>query len=176
MREIKLRIPDPIFTSLAALANAKQHSVEDLAIDVLTALVHRPVPNDASPEGELNKPIKHFDVREYFSFAPEGSQRRTQIFVDAALSYIGVSAFANDCGIGFSPNFIFIERVYTEEFEGFYASFGCSPEDFSRYGIQVENGRRHQWSRLKVKSDGDLEIAIKCLHIAANAKGVERAE
>jgi hypothetical protein len=64
----------------------------------------------------------NFSVRSHFVHAPRLSVDWSQQFVEAALSYDGVKASVNGPGIGFDPNFVFIERVYTED-DGFAASF-----------------------------------------------------
>jgi hypothetical protein len=115
-----------------------------------------------------------FLVRSHFAHAPRLSVEWSQRFVDAALSYEGVRAFFNDPGVGFEPNFVFIERVYTEH-DGFIASFYGATEQFRRYGHEVEPGRAaHTWSRIRVRSPELLERALKCLHISANLKDLDR--
>jgi hypothetical protein len=114
-----------------------------------------------------------FSVRSHFSFAPQASTDWAQQFVDACLSYESVRAFVNEGGIGFDPNFVFIERVYTEE-EGFAASFYGTPDEFAKYGHQLQPGRSNSYSRLRVKSSSVLEQALKCVHISANLKGLKR--
>lgn len=99
--------------------------------------------------------------------------QQAQTSVDAALDYRGVRAFKNDGGIGFDPNFIFIERVYTKEV-GFAASFYGPPSAFDDYHISMLPGRGNSYSRLKVKSDQDLKVALKALHISAHLKSLER--
>lgn len=71
--------------------------------------------------------------------------QQTQKFVDAALDYRGVRAFKNEDGIGFDPNFVFIERVYTKEV-GFSASFYGAPSTFADYEISMLPG---PWQQLQ---------------------------
>ena len=77
-------------------------------------------------------------------------------------------------GIGFDPNFVFIERIYTEN-EGFIASFYGTIDVFRQYGHELEPGRApDSYSRLRVKSVDLLDRALKCLHISANLKDLDR--
>jgi hypothetical protein len=113
-----------------------------------------------------------FLVSQHFAHAPQRSVAWAQQFVDVALSYQEVRAFPNDAGVGFDPNFVFIERVYTEE-EGFAASFYGGPDEFAKYGHRLKPGRSNSYSRLKVYSADSLGIAEKCLHISANLQSLE---
>jgi hypothetical protein len=116
-----------------------------------------------------------FSVRSHFVHAPRLSVEWSQQFVEAALSYDGVKAFVNGPGIGFDPNFVFIERVYTED-NGFIASFYGSVEQFRRYSLELEPGRTPaSYSRLRVKSPELLQRALKCLHVSANLRDLDRA-
>ena len=118
---------------------------------------------------------EQFSVSQYFSGAPARSVEWSQKFVDEALSYLDVRAFHNIPGIGFDPNFVFIERVYTEN-EGFIASFYGTIDVFRQYGHEVEPERTpDSYSRLRVKSADLLDRALKCLHISANLKDLDRA-
>ncbi|MDB4438095.1 hypothetical protein N9195_00740, partial [bacterium] len=95
-------------------------------------------------------------------------------FVDTALDYEGVTAFSSGKGkgIGFDPNFVFIESVYSTQ-TGFLASFYGRPEKFGDYGITMEPGRGESYSRYKIKSSQDLDVALKALHISAHFKELE---
>ena len=119
--------------------------------------------------------LEQFSVSRYFLGAPTRSVEWSQKFVDEALSYRDVRAFHNEPGVGFDPNFVFIERVYTEN-EGFIASFYGTVDIFKQYGHEVEPGRAPEsYSRLRVKSADLLDRALKCLHISANLKDLDRS-
>ena len=136
-----------------------------------------PEPTTAPPpQSELSgiapsRPTSTFRCAGKFPGASHYSLEWAQQFVDAALRYDGVSALQNEAGVGFSPNFVFIERVYTQD-EGFAASFYGSPTDFQRHGLTVEPGRYASYSRYKVKSRRDLEVALRCIPISARAHGL----
>ena len=118
---------------------------------------------------------EQFSVNRYFGGSPSRSVAWSQRFVDEALLYRDVRAFHNEPGVGFDPNFVFIERVYTEN-EGFIASFYGTIDIFKQYGHEVEPGRAPEsYSRLRVKSADLLDRALKCLHISANLKDLDRS-
>jgi hypothetical protein len=123
---------------------------------------------------QKTSPQSSFSVRSHFSFAPRASTDWTQQFVDVCLLYVGVRAFVNEGGVGFDPNFVFIERVYTEE-EGFAASYYGAPEEFAKYGHQLQPGRSNSYSRLRVKTPEALARAIRCAHISAKLRDLDRA-
>ena len=125
----------------------------------------------ALPERAGIAPI--FQCAGRFPGASHNSLVWAQRFVDDALRYNGVTAFQNGSGVGFKPNFVFIERVYTQE-EGFIASFYGSPTVFRNHNLTVERGRGDSYSRYRVKSPRDLEIALDCIPISARAEGLQR--
>jgi len=94
-------------------------------------------------QGDVSQSARseQFSVSRYFSGVPARSLEWSQKFVDEALSYRNIRAFHNEPGIGFDPNFVFIERVYTEN-EGFIASFYGTVDEFRQYGHEVEPGER----------------------------------
>jgi hypothetical protein len=120
-----------------------------------------------------NEGDSFFQVQGRFPGVSSYSVKWAQEFVNAALSYNGTKAFQNDQGVGFEPNFVFIERIYTRE-DGFIASFYGPPRKFYDAGIHVEPGRSRSYSRLRVKSTSDLNVALRALELSAKFKGLTR--
>lgn len=144
----------------------------------LTSEPIRPPQTSATWQAEAQRTVAMeagFSVCSHFVHAPRLSVDWSQQFVEAALSYEGVKAFVNGPGIGFDPNFVFIERVYTED-DGFIGSFYGTVEQFRRYSLELEPGRTPaSYSRLRVKSAELLQRALKCVHISANLRDLDRA-
>jgi hypothetical protein len=183
MQQVILKLPDAIYQSVESQAKSKGHSIEDYLVDVIAELIIKgkgsSVPH---PPGNSEETVEssRFDVATHLPELPRTSLDWVQQFVDVALSYTGVKAFlSNREGrrIGFDPNFVYVDNIYIEQFDGFVASFGCSVEMYKNdYRIDMEKGWYPNWSKLRVKSPEQLNLAIRCLHIAANVQGLERRE
>ena len=140
-----------------------------------------PEPITASPEPITLPPARPeragiapiFQCAGRFPGASHKSLEWAQMFVDAALRYNGVTAFQSGSGVGFKPNFVFIEYVYTRD-EGFIASFYGSPAVFLNHNLNVERGRTDSYSRYRVRSPHDLRIALDCISISARDRGLQR--
>ncbi len=195
MKRLTIALPERLFDLLERMARAAgartDDLVTDLVVDALLIKEKKEVDSDSAsgvpapevlqtPSSSLRGPdtwhsgpsqvspvSSTFSVKDAFPERSPATILKTQRFVDEALSYRGVRAFKNKDGIGFDPNFVFIERVYSEE-DGFSVSFYGSPEDFARHGLNVLPGRGASYSRFKVKADHDLNLAIKALHISAS--------
>ena len=106
-----------------------------------------------------------FDVQKHFPNNPNLSNRYAQEFVDATLAVKGVLAFKNRDGVGFDPNFVFIERIYSRDI-GFVASFYGGPEKHQSANRLIKKGRGVSYSRMQVRSSEDLEFAKKSINVA----------
>jgi hypothetical protein len=100
------------------------------------------------------------DVAEHFKGFPSGSIAFAQAFVDEALSLPGVQAFPTSRGVGFKPNFVFVEYLMSR---GGKAGIGVSfygepprhvnPPPILKRGIP-------SYSRAKVYSESDLKAIL----------------
>ena len=126
-------------------------------------------PWQAPPAPQAAPAVRRFEVAKEFRGVSGTTIAWTQQIVDAALSYPDVTARRHDCGIEFSPNFIWIERLYTR-FGGVLVSFYGEPSRFRKAGVPVKPGRSAYYSRISVRSSETLQDALKALMLARGWK------
>jgi hypothetical protein len=101
-----------------------------------------------------------FNVLEHFKGYPIGSIRFAQVFVDEALKFPGVKAFRASRGIGFKPNFVFIEYLMSRGGKaGIGVSFYGEPQRHKNPPRVLSKGIP-SYSRAKIYSEEDLNAVL----------------
>jgi len=115
----------------------------------------------------VTEPRGGFDVHKHFPDFPQGSRELAQLFVDEALKIDGTTPFATGTGVGFRPNFVWIERIKRQR-DGVTLSF---------YGLPQRHGNRHllrrsraNWSRAYACTRDELKSLLPEIKIAHDLK------
>jgi hypothetical protein len=175
MKSLTICLPDLVFDRAAAEAHQKGLELPSLCSGILadhllthfsrtpvssrpatTALPKRKTP----PPAQASISSRELNVAEHFKGFPGGSVRFAQAFVDEALKLPGVQAFPTSRGVGFRPNFVFIEYLMSR---GGKAGIGVS-----FYGEPHRHENRPEilvrgipsYSRAKIYSDADLRTIL----------------
>jgi hypothetical protein len=114
----------------------------------------------------VGRPTSTLSVASEFPASSNASHQWAQAFVDKALSYPGVTIFkSGPQSIGFAPNDVYIERIYTAR-DGFAASFFGRLSEHRAENPYAIVGRNPSYTRMKVKSQEQLFYAIKSIELA----------
>jgi len=109
-----------------------------------------------APEAKT-PPRNSFDVAAEFPGYPPRSVELAQIFVNTALSIRGVRADRNDHGIGFDPNFVFVEHLHKREPGALTVSFYGQP---SRHKNALLKKGRGSYSRAQIHDRRELDSVL----------------
>lgn len=181
MKSLTICLPDLVFDR--ATSEAQQKGIElsslcsgiladnllthftlprQLSLPVGAPIVQPPPPKPipAAPAATPPPTARTFNVAEHFKAFPNGSIRFAQAFVDEALKFPSVEVFQTSRGIGFKPNFVFIEYLMSR---GGKAGIGVSfygephrhetPPEILGKGIP-------SYSRAKIYSEADLQAIL----------------
>lgn len=177
MKSLTLVIPDVVYEQALKRAAATGVDVPAFCANILAdALIvlpptpPSPAPATRSTAGDLSRlhtraadapsSPQAFDVRKEFEGFPSGSVRMAQRFVDEALKLPKVRAFRNRRGIGFDPNFVFIEYLMSRGgIGGIGVSFYGEPDRHQNPPAILKRGIP-SYSRAKVRSDADLDSIL----------------
>ena len=99
-----------------------------------------------------------FNVGDEFRGLPRFSIEAAQAVVDEALKLANVRAFRNNRGIGFEPNFVFIEYLHERAPGGVGLSFYGGPE--RHHNSLILTGRTDSYSRAIVRSQAELQSVL----------------
>jgi len=120
------------------------------------------------PSGVI-EPSGGFDVHKLFPSCPQGSRELAQLFVDEVLKFEGTTPFVapTGTGVGFKPNFVWIERIKTQR-DGVTISF---------YGLPHRHGNHHllrksraNWSRAYACTPDELKSLLPEIKISHDLK------
>ena len=178
MKHLKLILPDRILEIASEEAREQAADVATLCSNILcdyfledsasASAITKPHP----PSSELRNlavPKGDFDVAaEMRGFAPP-SVRFAQQFVDEALKLPGVKAFkkSDGRGIGFEPNFVFIEYLMALR-GGIAVSFYGRPDQHTNR--LIGKGRGTSYSRAKIYRQEDLDSILPHIQKAYELK------
>ncbi len=180
MKNINIHLPDLVFAR--ALEEASLAGMEVtayctgvlsdclLAMTVATPPVEiasastialEPTVTNASNRQRVHRTPTGFEVAATFpSGFPGKSIDLAQTFVDTALALPGVVAFKKGRGIGFEPNFVFIERLLSKGGRaGVGVSFYGQPERHKNPPSLLRKGIP-SYSRAVVESEEDLALLL----------------
>ena len=173
----------PLTETIDALlrAEAKNQNVDPATLcsgiiveHLLRATRRVPLVSGAADQGSGASPalksaglLQKFDVRSRFSNYPTRSIELAQQFVNNALEMAGTRAFPSDRGIGFEPNFVFIEYMLKRQPGGIGVSFYGSPTRLQHLsGLQggaLSVGRNPNYSRAVARTQQDLMPLLKLI-------------
>lgn len=166
MKPLTILLPDSVFT--IAAEEAEEHGV-DVAQLCIGVLSDHFLANDSeslvgAPRSEVNAPkaadFGRFDVASEFREFPRLSIELAQRFTDEAQKLGRVRAFRNRRGIGFDPNFVFIEYLMSRSGGGgIGVSFYGEPQRHSSPPEILKKGIP-SYSRAKVYSAADLAAIL----------------
>ena len=138
-----------------------EHNYDNFTNEFLQGEGNHESKKTKAPELTRTVPSTDFDVAANFPGINENSVSLAQAFVDEALSFAGVKAFKNDRGIGFQPNFVWIEYIRLRDYPGgFVASFYGVAEDFNDPPPRLKAGRGQSYSRADIYDEEDLKAVI----------------
>ena len=172
MKAITIHLPDSAYLRASSEAQKINIDVSGMCSLLLTEqLTSRfdttEAPSKAPPRITI-KPVQsarietssNFDVSVHFPDLPRTSITLAQGFVDAVLTYPRTKAFQNNRGVGFDPNFVFIEYLRLRGTPGLVASFYGRREDFQDPTNLLKNGRGESYSRADISNQDQLNAAI----------------
>jgi hypothetical protein len=162
MKSLTLCLSDVAFNKANSEASNQGFDVASFCASVLTdhfltSASRTVLPNNATqPVASSSK----FNVAEHFQHFPSGSIRFAQAFVDEALKFRGVEAFQVRRGIGFKPNFVFIEYLMSRGGKaGIGVSFYGEPSRHKNPPKILVQGIP-SYSRAKIYSDTELHAIL----------------
>lgn len=141
------------------LGQPEERIIKGKRIELPSKLIQPPRPSDV------------FDVDRQFPGYPKQSIELAQGFVDEALRMPNTKAFRADgvngsTGVGFRPNFVFIQYLQKREPGGIMVSFYGQPH---RHGIAMQRGQGN-YSRIKVLSVEGLAAVLPEIRLAHKLK------
>ena len=182
VKSLTICLPDLVFDHATSEANQKGLDLSSLcsgilADHLLTQFSHasapsqfpiKSIPKRPAPPPTPANSSRSFNVADHFPGFPSGSIRFAQAFVDEALKLPGVQAFRTSRGVGFRPNFVFIEYLMSR---GGKAGIGVS-----FYGEPHRHENRPEilgrgipsYSRAKIYSDANLRAILPHVPQAMN--------
>jgi hypothetical protein len=164
MKSLTICLPDVVFEKAASDALNQGFDIASFCAGVLSDhfLPRNPrtvTPNGATQTSPASSKGK-FDVAEYFPAFPSGSIRFAQAFVDEALKFPSVEAFQIRRGIGFKPNFVFIEYLMSRGGKaGIGVSFFGEPSRHRNAPPILVKGIP-SYSRAKIYNEAELKSIL----------------
>ena len=164
MKPLTLLLPDTVFANAAAEAQKHNVDVPQLCVGVLSDhFLSAPSASRSQPNPPLNETVPEagsFDVAAAFEGFPLKSIELAQRFVDEALKLGKIRAFRNRRGIGFDPNFVFIEYLMSRSGTGgIGVSFYGEPKRHTKPPRILVKGIP-SYSRAKIYSAEDLDVIL----------------
>jgi hypothetical protein len=169
MKSLTLLLPDSVFAIASEEAEEHDVDVPHLCVSVLSDFFLSsagsiPSPSAATPTKERIAPAAitegRFDVAAAFEGFPHQSIELAQRFVDEAQKLGRVRAYRNRRGIGFEPNFVFIEYLMSRSRTGgIGVSFYGEPHRHSNPPSILAKGIP-SYSRAKIYSSADLDLIL----------------
>jgi hypothetical protein len=164
MKSLIICLPDVAFEKAASDALNQGVDIANFCASVLSdhflSRISRTVmPNMATQIAPASSKGK-FDVAEHFPGFPSGSIRFAQTFVDETLKFPNVEAFQVRRGIGFKPNFVFIEYLMSRGGKaGIGVSFYGEPSRHRNSPPILVRGIP-AYSRAKIYSEAELKSIL----------------
>ncbi|MCE0499365.1 MAG: hypothetical protein LV481_15600 [Methylacidiphilales bacterium] len=173
MKILTVTLPDKVFESASEEAQEQEIDVASLCSGVLSdyflntgpAENLSKIPRESNPSPKINSKTEAHDAKTGFNVATELvgfpllSVRFAQQFVDEALRLPGVRAFKDKRGVGFEPNFVYIEYVMTRR-SGIAVSFFGEPNSHTNHPKILGKGRGPSYSRAKIYSQEDMNSIL----------------
>jgi hypothetical protein len=164
MKSLTICLPDIAFAK--ASTDASRHGVDaanycaSILADHLLSAHARPSVTGRATGSSGAVANSKFVVAEHFPEFPAGSVSLAQTFVDEAQKFAGVDASRVRRGIGFKPNFVFIEYLMSRGGkEGIGVSFYGEPARHENPPSILVRGIP-SYSRAKIHSKEDLQAIL----------------
>jgi hypothetical protein len=162
MKMFTVPLPDPIARLIECEAATRGVDTTALCASVL---VENFLPKDIT-KPEVSGPLERqevqqqdgFRVGQYFRGLPQRSIDFAQAIVDEALKLTGVRAFRSNRGVGFEPNFVFIEYLRERTPGGIGLSLYGGPDHHNNNLIR--DGRTASYSRALIRTPAELSLVI----------------
>ncbi|MBL9217185.1 MAG: hypothetical protein JNG82_01760 [Opitutaceae bacterium] len=175
MKPLTILLPDSVFA--AAANEAKEHGVDvpHVCIGVLSDhfLALNPLAPSLTPKARQTIPAVMLDgkfgVADAFTGFPHLSIELAQRFTDEAQRLGRVRAYRNRRGIGFDPNFVFIEYLMSRSGGGIGVSFYGEPHRHANPPEILVKGIP-SYSRAKIYSVADLDAILPHIRQAYELK------
>jgi len=161
MKTLTVLLPEPVEKLVDCEAAAKGVDPAALCASVLiehflsasASIREAPVPHEKKGEEHMI-----FNVRDHFRGLPEYSVDFAQGIVTKALEISGVRAFKSNRGVGFEPNFVFIEYLRERAPGGIGLSFYGGPE--RHQNKLIRDGRTPSYSRAIIRTPAELQSVL----------------
>ena len=162
MKPYTILLPESIANIALAEASEKGVEIGNLCVSVLTDYFLSTNPRKSGTErsqSAANAAATKLDVKSRFVNYPKLSIELAQRFTDETLKLPNVRAFWSGDGIGFDPNFVFIERLKSRD-SGITVSFYGAPHAHKNKPSILSKGRGDSYSRAIVNSFAELEVVL----------------
>lgn len=177
MKPLTVILPDAVYSRAAHEAEEQDFDVSQLCAGVLSDYFldeQKPAESVSAAAGQEPEPLKftapEFNVADQFPGFPELSVELAQRFVDKTVKFGRARPFRSRRGIGFDPNFVFIEYLKSRSGKGgITVSFYGEPHRHSNPPSSLENGLPG-YSRAKISTVADLERIIPHIRQAYGLK------
>jgi hypothetical protein len=158
MQSLTILLPEMVYKNAAEEAAEHNVDVPSLCSGILSDYFfetksEHPVKMESKKEVPLA--TEKFDVAASFADFPRESVRLAQQFVDAALKLPRVKAFRTNRGVGFEPNFVFLEYIKSRQI-GIVVSFYGEPHRHKNPPTILHKSIP-SYSRAKVSSQRELD-------------------
>jgi hypothetical protein len=161
MRYRNVLLPDPIDKIITKEALLRGVDPSTLCSGIIAehCLASRPKRENEEISSMMRQQGEHqgFDVHRDFPDFPQGSRELAQQFIDEALNIRGTRAFPSGAGVGFSPNFVWVERIKSQR-DGVTLSFYGRPDLHASHPLLRKS--RANWSRAYVFTKHDLRSLL----------------
>jgi hypothetical protein len=161
MKTLTVLLPDPVGQVVECEATTKGVDAAALCASVLAEhFLSSSLSNPAISRVQKNKGAEQlgFRVADSFRGLPQYSVEFAQTIVDEALRITGVRAFKSNRGVGFQPNFVFIEYLRERAPGGIGLSFYGGPE--RHQNKLIREGRTPSYSRALVRTPTELQSIL----------------
>lgn len=161
MKTLTILLPDPLRRAVECEATKK--GVDPAALCASILIEHflstyaSNVDTPHSPDQEAGEPMT-YNVADDFRGLPQYSVDFAQVIVNEALKIPGVRVFKSNRGIGFEPNFVFIEYLRERAPGGIGLSFYGGPE--RHQNKLIRDGRTLSYSRALIRTPTELRSVL----------------
>jgi hypothetical protein len=176
MQSVVVYLPNLVFLKASEEAREFGMDVGSFCAGILSDHFLTTFTSNIRPQSRSGEPTaisaaaNGFNVAEVFPNFPRGSIELAQAFVDDVLQFPGVRAYKKDRGIGFEPNFVFIEYLASKGGKtGITVSFYGQPERHINPPEILVKGIP-SYSRARVQTQSELKAVLPHIRQAYELK------
>lgn len=164
MKSLTICLPDVVFETASVEAARQGVETSNFCANFLADQLLKPIsfgtPKISLTPAKTPSANPKFKVADHFAGFPTGSVSFAQIFVDEAQKFPGVEASRVRRGVGFKPNFVFIEYLMSRGGKvGIGVSFYGAPNRHKNPPSILIPGIP-SYSRAKIYSEKDLQAVL----------------